>query len=264
MSLNICRQIGFELFEFFFDLFTNRNRIGSRLAGDGQAGSLRAVGAFFETQVLYGIVHLGNVADKHRRIVKYTHHQVADFFAEFKFSFDSELIGFTSHFDVTCRQVHIIDCNGIGHLFQAQSGRIHFFGIHIHVHIALGGAGNVDRTDSIDALEWIHHLFFQDFIESVVAFVGSDGVHQNRHHVGTQLEDRWTTGAVGQKVVVHIDGTAHIVYSFVQIGPPFKFHTDHRYVVGRGGVDFLDALHAVESVFEQFGYIGFYLGGIGP
>jgi len=234
------------------------------LTGYHQTHGLLTIGFFLQGQVLDGIVHLGDIPDVNGSPLVRSYHQVFNFIAGLKLAFHPDLVMLLPHFQGTGWHIQVAGGDHTGQLLQRETGGVQLFGVHVHVHVAFWCSYDGNRTDAINALQRIDHLFFQEFFQPTVALIGRYRIHQDGHHAGAQLEDGRPTGTVGQVVVNHVDGVPDVVDGFVQIRTPIKFHHDHRHVVSGSGGDFFDALHAVEGVFQGFSQVGFNFFRIGP
>ena len=119
------------------------------------------------------------------------------------------------------------------------------------MYLALGRAGDRHRAHAADARQGVGHGVVEDFVQARHTLGSAHRQHDDRNHVGGELEDDGVLGIVGKHGRHHVELVAHIVGEHVDVFAVFKFEGNDRYVLARLGCDVLEVVDGVEHIFER-------------
>ena len=215
-----------------------------------------------EREVLDGVAHRGQVADKNLLAAISGNGDVGNLGALHILTLHTHLILLLAHLDRTRSQVEVVGGDGVAHLLDRQTVGVELFGVEVDIDITLRGTADRDVTDAVDAVELVDDIVFQDAVETRITLLGRETVNHNGHGRRVEFQNHRTTHAVGQIVENDIDIGSDIVERLIDILAPLKLEGHHRDIVLGGGGDVFETVDRVQRVLDNLGDIGLNIAGV--
>ena len=152
-----------------------------------------AVDFLVEGEVLDGVAHGGEVAHEDLAAgVGGGDGDVGYLRALDVFALDAHLVLLLAHLDGAGGEVEVVGRDGLAHLLKGDAVGVELFGVEVDVDVALGGAGDGDVADAVDAVELVDDVVLEDAVETGIALLGGEAVDHDGHGRGVELEDHGT------------------------------------------------------------------------
>ena len=167
-----------------------------------------------------------------------------------------------THGECLCTNVHrtigdvmVLCADGRADLQRRETISLHLARVEIHVDLTLWSTRDTYRTHTVDTCQWVCHTIVKNLVESLLRFLCLNGEHDDRNHIGRELEQDRCLCFVRKRVRHHVKLVSHVVGKRINIITELKLEGDDGYVLTRVTCDMLQVLHRVQGVLKWTCYV---------
>ena len=172
-----------------------------------------------------------------------TYDDVFHFLRVIEFTFYTERVCIATHIECTTRSITVFCTDDATDGFDGKVIGIEFVRVAIDVDFTLCSTGDRHCTYTRHTSQRVHYRIVQNLVECRLAFVSLNRQHQDRNHVGTELEDNRCVHFIRKHGSHHVQLVTHVIGQHVDIITEFKFKGNHRNTFGRLGSDVLQVFY---------------------
>ena len=262
-QFHIGRKSFLDFRQFLQHFLGNVYRIGAGLFLDYDHSALFSVVEGLLRAFLQPVLDSGDIFQINSLAVIMAHHQIQHFIGIGKLFLHPERISIGTYIYGTARSIAVFlrDESGDG-LYGYPIG-FQLVRIAIYIDLAHGSSRYGYRAHPADPCQRIGHHIVQYFIQAVSTFLGRYGKQQDRDIIGSEFENDRILRLVGQYRFYHIQLVPHIIRSHIYIYPVFEFQGYNGNILPGFGGNMFEIAHAVQRIFQRFGYVILDIGSTG-
>ena len=180
-------------------------------------------------------------------------HEVEHLLRVVKFALHTQRVGVVARVERTARHVHVLGADHSGNAVDRQSVGLQLVRVAIDVDGTLGSTRHRHRTYAGNTCQRVGYLVVKYLVERRGTLLSLGTQHQDRDHVGRELEDDGRTCTIGQRRAHHVELVAHVVGQRVDVVAVLKLQGDDGIVLLRLRGDMLQVVHRVERILKWSG-----------
>ena len=270
IDLHIRRKGCFDLLQLLVDITTDLHSVSTRLLRNDQTDSLLAdITAprghlLVQAQVLDGITHRRDVTHIDLLAIRHgSHHDVLYLGALEVLATHLQSILLLLHLHVTGREVQVVGGNRITDRLQRDAISIQLFLVDFNVDITVRLTGHRHVTHTVDTVQLRDNDVVHDLLQARITLARLHGELDNRHGRTIKLDNQRVGTSAWQIILRHVHIRTDIIDDVIQLFAPFKLQSDQGKVILRGGGQFVQTIHRVQTVLQVFRHVGLHLTGVG-
>ena len=263
---DVRRQCLLDLWQHGEHLLRDSHRVGTRLLlhDDHRALFARIAawvafvgeeGGYLLGTLLQAVFQLSHVAQIDELVALVADHEVEHLLRVVKLALHTQRVGIVARVERTARHVHVLGADHSSNAVDGQSVGLQLVRVAIDIDGTLGSTRHRHRTYAGNTCQRVGYLVVENLVERRGTFLRLGTQHQDRDHVGRELEDDRRTCTVGQRRAHHVELVAHVVGQRVDVVAVLKLQGDDGIVLLRLRGDMLQVVHRVERILKRSGDI---------